>query len=211
VGTGAKAQQRQRPAPGEHAWVRGPLRARMAASSGSSPLTRPGTSRPCTAGSPTTGARVTSGGYVIKGWMIIHRPEGDIVAVEGEALCRPRTHRRGRPSGDQGHRVQPRHGVRPDDGRRVQEPRGGGGGRVTASPINRAELAERRTRPVQPWGTRAFCPRPPLRRVQLATMAMPKGVAPIGSVVGDDASSIREPPLTAKPLTDAIAASTTYR
>jgi hypothetical protein len=58
-------------------------------------------------------------------------------------------------------------------------------------------------------GTREFCPRPPLDRPQLATMAMPKGVAPVGSAVGDDVNSVREPPLTAKPLTDAIAASTT--
>src|SRR4051812_11126893 len=54
-------------------------------------------------------------------------------------------------------------------------------------------------------------PAPPLRRFQLATMAMPKGVAPAGSVAGDDASSVSEPPLTVKPLTEAIAASTTYR
>lgn len=46
---------------------------------------------------------------------------------------------------------------------------------------------------------------------QLPTTTMPKGVAPVGGVVGDEASSVREPPLTANPLTDAIAASTTYR
>jgi hypothetical protein len=40
-------------------------------------------------------------------------------------------------------------------------------------------------------------------------MAMPKGVAPVGSAVGDDVSSVRDPPLTANPLIDAIAASTT--
>jgi hypothetical protein len=62
--------------------------------------------------------------------------------------------------------------------------------------------------PSRPAG---FSPVRCFRRAQLATMAMPKGLAPVGSDGGDDASSIREPPLTAKPLTDAIAASTTYR
>lgn len=45
---------------------------------------------------------------------------------------------------------------------------------------------------------------------QADTIAIPKGVAP-GSPVGDAASSVSEPPVTANPLTDAIAASTTYR
>lgn len=46
---------------------------------------------------------------------------------------------------------------------------------------------------------------------QADTIAIPKGVAPAGSPVGDAASSVSEPPVTANPLTDAIAASTTYR
>ena len=48
-------------------------------------------------------------------------------------------------------------------------------------------------------GGRGHSAHPPPHRVQLATMTMPKGVAPVGSVVGDDATSVSEPPLTAKP------------
>jgi hypothetical protein len=61
-------------------------------------------------------------GYVIKGRMIMHRPEGDIVAEEG----RPITWVPGTParsaSREPGHRVQPRRRVRPDLGGRGQEP-----------------------------------------------------------------------------------------
>jgi hypothetical protein len=48
-------------------------------SSVSSRSIRPGTSRRCIAGCPTTSARVTTG-HVVKDRLIMHRPEGDIVA-----------------------------------------------------------------------------------------------------------------------------------
>src|SRR5256885_8979883 len=48
-------------------------------------------------------------------------------------------------------------------------------------------------------------------RDQAETIATPNGVAPAGKAACDELSFLREPPLTANPLTDAIPASTTYR
>jgi hypothetical protein len=60
-------------------------------------------------------------GYVIKGRMIFHRPEGDEVFEEGEAYYTG-PYGRGGTARDPGRGVQPELGVRPDDGRRGQEP-----------------------------------------------------------------------------------------
>ena len=76
------------------------------------------------------------------------------------------------------------------------------GGSVTL--IERDELADERLAGVSPA---SLSPRGCFGQTE--TIAIPKGVAPVGSAVGDDDSSESEPPFTANPLTEAMAASTT--